>query len=92
MKRIFFLTVLIAAISYNSFAQFSLTGEFRPRGEFRHGYKQLADDSLRKDPAILISQRTRLNLNYSADKYKVCLSLQDVRFWGDQVIKGRRDT
>ena len=78
---------MIAAISLNGFAQFSLTGEFRPRGEFRHGYKQLADDSLRKDPAILISQRVRLNLNYNADKYKVCFSLQDVRLWGDQIPK-----
>lgn len=87
MKTIFFLTVIIALISLNCFAQFSITGEFRPRGEFRHGYKQLADDSLRKDPAILISQRTRLNLNYSAEKYKVCISLQDVRLWGDQIPK-----
>ena len=87
MKKIVFFTVMIAAISLNGFAQFSLTGEFRPRGEFRHGYKQLADDSLRKDPAILISQRVRLNLNYNADKYKVCFSLQDVRLWGDQIPK-----
>ncbi len=87
MKRTFFLTVLIAVISINSFAQFSLTGEFRPRGEFRHGYKQLADDSLRKDPAILISQRVRLNLNYNAEKYKVGFSMQDVRLWGDQIPK-----
>lgn len=87
MKTIFFFTVIIGLISINSFAQFSITGEFRPRGEFRHGYKQLADDSLRKDPAVLISQRTRLNLNYSVEKYKVGLSLQDVRLWGDQIPK-----
>lgn len=87
MRKIVFFTLIIAAISIKSFAQFTLTGEFRPRGEFRHGYRQLADDSLRKDPAVLISQRTRLNLNYSAQKYKVGLSLQDVRLWGDQVIK-----
>lgn len=87
MKNVFLLTIIIAIFSLNSLAQFSLTGEFRPRGEFRHGYKQLADDSLRKDPAVLISQRTRLNLNYSAEKYKVGLSLQDVRLWGDQIPK-----
>ncbi|MBI5539216.1 MAG: alginate export family protein [Bacteroidia bacterium] len=87
MKKIVYLTLIIAMISLNGFSQFSLTGEFRPRGEFRHGYKQLSDDSLRKDPAVLISQRTRLNLNYSAEKYKVGLSLQDVRLWGDQIPK-----
>ncbi|PIP55125.1 MAG: hypothetical protein COX07_01640 [Bacteroidetes bacterium CG23_combo_of_CG06-09_8_20_14_all_32_9] len=86
MKRIIF-SILIAAISINSIAQLSLTGEFRPRGEFRHGYKQLADDSLRKDPAILVSQRSRLNLNYKADDYKIEFSVQDVRFWGDQIPK-----
>jgi hypothetical protein len=43
MKKLI-LSILVASIFANVFAQFSLTGEFRPRGEFRHGYKELADD------------------------------------------------
>jgi hypothetical protein len=86
MKKLI-LSILVASIFANVFAQFSLTGEFRPRGEFRHGYKELADDSLRKDPAIQVSQRTRLNFGYNSARYQVCFSLQDVRLWGDQVPK-----
>lgn len=87
MKKILFFTILIAGFGINSIAQFTLSGEFRPRGEFRRGYKQLADDSLRKDPTILVSQRSRLNFNYKAVQYKIGFSIQDVRFWGDQIPK-----
>jgi len=87
MKKNVIFIIFAIITNCNSFGQFSIYSEYRPRGEFRHGYKQLADDSLRKDPAVLISQRTRLNLNYSAKKYKTSLSLQDVRLWGDQIRK-----
>jgi hypothetical protein len=87
MKKFLVFSVLLASIGYNGFSQFSISGEFRPRGEYRHGYKQMADDTLHIDPAILVSQRTRINLNYKAPQYKVGFSLQDVRCWGDQVPK-----
>lgn len=87
MKRILIISILIISISYSGFSQLSISGEFRPRGEYRHGYKQLADDTLHIDPAVLISQRSRINLNYKAPQYKIGFSLQDVRFWGDQVPK-----
>ena len=62
-------------------AQFSMSGEFRPRSEFRHGFQSLmAPDT---DPAFFVSQRTRLNLNHSESRMRFRLSLQDVRVWGD---------
>ncbi len=86
MKKVLLLMMTTLG-AFQLYAQFSLTGEFRPRGELRRGYKALADDSLRKDPAILVSQRTRINVGYKSDKYKVRFSLQDVRLWGDQIPK-----
>ncbi|MCP4551972.1 MAG: hypothetical protein GY834_08050 [Bacteroidetes bacterium] len=62
-------------------AQFNFSGEFRPRAEYRHGYKTLSVTDA--DAAFFISQRTRLNAYYSAPDFKTGFSLQDVRIWGD---------
>jgi hypothetical protein len=62
-------------------AQFNLTGEYRPLSELRHGYKTLAIEDA--EPAFLISQRARLNAEFTNTRYKFGLSLQDVRIWGN---------
>lgn len=64
-----------------SYGQISLDAEFRPRAEFRHGYKTLktAED----DPAFFVSQRARLNFEFTKDAYTFKLSGQDVRTWGE---------
>ncbi len=83
MKRLIILPILF--ISVNMYAQFTLSGEIRPRSEFRHGYKQLpTDDTL---SAFHISQRTRLNFEYENDNIKSKISFQDVRLWGDEKFK-----
>ena len=78
------LTALICIIanSFQGYAQFSLSGEIRPRSEYRHGYKTLADQD--QDAAFFIDQRTRVNLMYKSDAYKIKFTLQDVRTWGSQ--------
>ncbi|WP_207535963.1 alginate export family protein [Desertivirga arenae] len=64
---------------------FSIGGEFKPRFEYRNGYGRLrpANDSLDL-AASFITQRSRLNFNYSDEKQKLSLGavLQDVRNWG----------
>jgi hypothetical protein len=60
---------------------FKLTGEVRPRYEYRHGFKTLFPDDA--TAANFISQRTRLNGFFANETFKVYLSLQDVRVWGD---------
>ena len=73
---------LISFISANQLmAQFQLSAEYRPRTEYRHGYKSMftADDKA----AFFTSQRMRLNGAYTLDKLKFGISLQDVRVWGD---------
>lgn len=62
-------------------AQVDFSGQIRPRTEFRHGYKSLVGDDSKA--AFFTSQRTRLNLKFTDTKFKVGISVQDVRTWGD---------
>ena len=64
-------------------AQLTLEGEFRPRTEFRNGYRQLRTPAT--EPAFFTSQRMRLSLNYSSDPYEIHIEGQDVRVWGEVV-------
>ncbi len=59
----------------------TISGEVRPRYEYRHGYKTIMKDG--EDAANFISQRTRLNAFYGNATFKFGLVLQDVRVWGD---------
>lgn len=61
--------------------QIEISGELRPRFEARHGYKTLASPD--NDAATFVSQRARVNLDYTSEKFKVYFSLQNVRVWGD---------
>lgn len=63
-------------------AQFSLTGEYRPRSEMSHGYGTLAGED--QKGSLFTSQRTRLNLLFSSEHIRTGLVLQDVRVWGNQ--------
>lgn len=80
--RFFSLLAVGVILSTVSFAQFSLTGEFRPRTEFNHGYKTLANEN--QDWSIPTTQRSRLNAIYNYEIVKTKLTLQDVRYWGGQ--------
>lgn len=62
-------------------AQLTVDGEFRPRTEYRNGYRILR--TVDTDPAFFTSQRTRLNLMYKSDDYRIKISGQDVRVWGE---------
>jgi len=75
------LIAVLVLISVQSFAQLTISGELRPRAEYRNGYKTLTADA--SDAALFVSQRTRLNTKYVTDDYTFFLSFQDVRVWGD---------
>jgi len=68
---------------------FELTGQIRPRAEYKHGYKSLIGEDI--DPAFAVSQRTRLSLGYQAEKVKAMITFQDVRVWGDVETSNRSD-
>jgi len=63
-----------------SYAQFTLSGQYMNRGEYRHGYQALADTG--QKASVFVSQRFRLNGEYKQDKYRIYASMQDVRTWG----------
>ncbi len=65
-----------------SFAQFTLDGEIRPRFEYRHGYKSVADSA--QDNAAFVEQRTRLNFGYKTEGYRFKVTLQHINVWGSQ--------
>lgn len=78
-----FLTVVFLLLfTGEMFSQFVISGELRPRLEYRDGYKKLNSNT--DKPALFVSQRTRLNLGFKNDRFKTYLSLQDVRVWGSQ--------
>ncbi len=73
--------LLVLTFSAEANAQFKFSAQLRPRAEYRHGYKTLPTTDAK--PAFFISQRTRLNFDFGAKKFKLGISLQDVRTWGD---------
>ncbi|MDN5213981.1 alginate export family protein [Fulvivirgaceae bacterium BMA12] len=88
MKRKFYLSILIIfIIAGKVHAQFTVTGEIRPRAEFRNGFKTLNNEST--DPAFFIEQRSRLYLDYKNEKFVFRLTFQDIRLWGEnpQIFK-----
>lgn len=76
--------------SYVANAQFSATGQFRPRAEFRDGYSTL--QSKDAETAAFISQRTRLNVGFTGYRFKFFVAVQDVRVWGQDASTINRVT
>ena len=79
MKKL--LIAVLILLSAQSYGQLTISGELRPRSEYRNGYKTLTPNDV--DAALFVSQRTRLNTKYITDDYTFFLSFQDIRVWGD---------
>ncbi len=90
MKNVFFPIMLVFCITTTLNAQqFKLSGELRPRFEFRNGYGTL--NSPENKAANFISQRSRINFDFSEQKYRIFFSLQNVRVWGDVATLSKSD-
>jgi len=74
------LLLLFSLSVENAAAQFTLSGEIRPRVEYRDGFKKPLPKGA--DAAFFVEQRSRLNAMYTSEKFDVYMSLQDVRNWG----------
>ncbi len=59
----------------------NIDADVRPRFEYRHGFNNLFPDDA--DPAAFVTQRTRLNIGYKAEKLQLFIAIQDVSTWGD---------
>lgn len=82
--RFRFLTVIVfLAFPISIHAQLVLNGEFRPRTEFRNGYRIL--HTSQDNPAFFTSQRTRIVFVFNDYLYTFKLSAQDIRIWGDEI-------
>ncbi len=87
MKNLLFGASVLAVLT--SSAQVTFTPQYYGRGEYRHGYQSLADTS--QNPAVFVSQRARLTGEYTTEKYRIVVGIQDVRTWGS-VANGAVDT
>ncbi len=89
MKRYLFSFLLAFAILVifsvkESSAQFRIDAEFRPRFEFRQGYKEML--FIGEVPSFIVSQRSRLRISYQSESLKLRFTPQDVRVWGDEEL------
>lgn len=79
------LSILLFLFTMPVNGQFKIQAELRPRFEFRDGIKApLGEDD---KPAIITTQRSRINLDYYQDNVELYFSFQDVRVWGDEPYK-----
>lgn len=85
MKK-YWIPALIVLLSLNSIshAQFTLSGEFRPRAEYRDGYSTLKTEN--DIAALVLSQRTRLTADFQKDWLTTRFTFQNVRLWGNDNI------
>jgi len=90
MKKLTYLTILFAFINVvallsqstetKSEKSFKLDLEFRPRSEYRHGYRVLMPDT--STAAFFTDQRARVNLEYKNSDFIFYASVQEIRTWG----------
>lgn len=90
MQKISCLLLLMSFVAASTKAQtVEITGQIRPRAEFKNGYKSLISENM--DPAFAISQRSRITANFTSKKIITSLSIQDVRIWGDVSTANKSD-
>lgn len=85
LKYLFFSYITVFSTG-SVLAQFSVDAHYRNRLEVRNGYQKLMPDTA--NPAVFISQRTRLSFNYEIKNLKLKFTPQDVRIWGDEQLAG----
>ena len=61
--------------------EFDAQLQLRPRFEYRNGFKTLLERE--QEATAFVSQRSRLQLNFSNEAISLRFSLQNVRTWGD---------
>jgi hypothetical protein len=87
MKRLIFLYLLFismlpAVFSDDNAFSISIHPEMRTRMEYRDGFQKLAPRNT--NPALFVSQRTRIGFDIQTSTIKLRITPQDVRVWGDE--------
>ncbi len=70
----------IGLLPFGLCAQIIWSPQYLGRAEYRHGFQALSGKA--QDPAFFVSQRARLGFKYNAEKFKIGMSVQDIRTWG----------
>ena len=83
--KIHLLFFFLLFLYFDITAQVTIDGEFRPRSEFRNGYKKPLSDTL--NPTLVTFQRTRLAFTYKSKILNAKITLQDARIWGESTTK-----
>ncbi len=74
------ITLLFLACFSASYGQTTIDAEFRPRTEYREGFRKPLADTL--NSAIVTLQRTRLGFDYKGAGLMAHITLQDAHIWG----------
>jgi hypothetical protein len=69
------------AIAQSATAQFTISGEFRPRAEYRNGYQKLGDSTMTGYGTIL--GRSRITFEFNNDKIQTLFSIQQAFVYGE---------
>ncbi|MDD4847336.1 MAG: alginate export family protein [Bacteroidales bacterium] len=90
MKRMrpFFACLCLFLMSQATAQDFSLSAELRPRMEYRDGYQKPL--TTEENPALFISNRTRLRSDFESKWINARLTIQDARVWGQDDIKSSK--
>jgi hypothetical protein len=85
MKKLFLQSVIFISLLLSSsgslFAQFSISGEFRPRAEYRDGYAKLRDSTQTGYADIL--GRSRIIFDYKNEKFTTHFTMQHAFVFGE---------
>lgn len=81
MKKLLLTLIAVLTISQLTAQELKVSAQLKPRFEARHGFGTLASPD--DEAALFVSQRTRLSIDFSTDKYEVYMDIQNVGVWGD---------
>ena len=81
MKKLVLTILTVFTISQLSAQELKVSAQLKPRFEARHGFGTLASPD--DEAALFVSQRARLSIDFSTEKYAVYMDIQNVSVWGD---------
>lgn len=88
-KAFYAITLLLLSVYSINAQQLEVNSDLRIRLENRNGYGTLKPTT--ENAATFISQRARIQFDYTNDKIKLRFSPQNVRTWGDVATTSKND-
>ncbi|ANQ49115.1 alginate export family protein [Flammeovirga yaeyamensis] len=86
LKKLLSVITLLTLFSGAYAQDFTIDAQLKPRYEYRNGFGQLRPSNADMDrPENFVSQRSRLRFlfNDKSEKFRMGVSIQDVRTWGE---------